>query len=181
MPKTQYSATLASKRVLLVSEKQFAFYCCCALYHTEMCIFIGNFISDSLGGKFSRQKLMFQIFYLQGISPTQGLKLALFPALQADSLPSEPDFIQFSSVHFLSRVQLFATPWTTARQVSLSIISSRIYPNSCPLSRQFHPTISSSVVPFSSCLQSFPASGSFQMSQLFARFYYTLSTNCKKI
>ena len=42
-----------------------------------------------------------------------------------------------------------------------------VYPNSCPLSRWGHPTISSSVVPFSSCRQSFPASGSFQMSQLF--------------
>ena len=40
--------------------------------------------------------------------------------------------------------------------------------NSCPLSQWCHPTISSSVVPFSSCLQSFPASGSFPMSQLFA-------------
>ena len=40
--------------------------------------------------------------------------------------------------------------------------------NSCSLSRWCHPTISSSVVPFSSCLQSFPASGSFLMSQLFA-------------
>ena len=43
----------------------------------------------------------------------------------------------------------------------------RAYPNSCPLSQWYHPTISSSVIPFSSCLQSFPASGSFQMSQLF--------------
>ena len=43
-----------------------------------------------------------------------------------------------------------------------------IYSNSCPLSQWCHPAISSSVVPFSSCLQSFPASGSFQMSQLFA-------------
>ena len=42
----------------------------------------------------------------------------------------------------------------------------RVYPNSCPLSRWCHPAISSSVVP-SSCLQSFPASGSFQMNQLF--------------
>ena len=42
------------------------------------------------------------------------------------------------------------------------------YPNSCPLSGYCHPAISSSVVPFSSCPQSFPASGSFQMSQLFA-------------
>ena len=39
--------------------------------------------------------------------------------------------------------------------------------NSCPSSQRCHPTISSSVIPFS-CLQSFPASGSFQMSQLFA-------------
>ena len=44
----------------------------------------------------------------------------------------------------------------------------RVYPNSCPLSRWCHPTISSSVIPFSSCLKSFPASGSFQMSQFFA-------------
>ena len=41
------------------------------------------------------------------------------------------------------------------------------YSNSCPLSWWCRPTISSSVVPFSSCLQSFPASGSFQMSQLY--------------
>ena len=40
--------------------------------------------------------------------------------------------------------------------------------NSCPLSQWCHPTISSSVIPFSSCPQSLPASGSFQMSQLFA-------------
>ena len=43
----------------------------------------------------------------------------------------------------------------------------RVYPNSCPSSRWCHPTISSSVVPFSSCPQSFPASGSFPMSWLF--------------
>ena len=46
--------------------------------------------------------------------------------------------------------------------------TSIVYPNSCPLSWWCHPTISSSVIPFSSCPQSFPASGSFQMSQLFA-------------
>ena len=43
----------------------------------------------------------------------------------------------------------------------------RVYPNSCPLSQWCHLTISISVIPFS-CLQSFPTSGSFQMSQLFA-------------
>ena len=42
-----------------------------------------------------------------------------------------------------------------------------VYPNSCPLSQWCHLTISSSVVPFSSCLHSFPTSGSFQLSQLF--------------
>ena len=41
-----------------------------------------------------------------------------------------------------------------------------VYPNSCPLRWWCHPTISSSVIPFFSCPQSFPASGSFQMSQL---------------
>ena len=44
-----------------------------------------------------------------------------------------------------------------------------VHPNPCPSSRWCHPIISSSVIPFSSCSQSFPASGSFQMSQLFAR------------
>ena len=44
-----------------------------------------------------------------------------------------------------------------------------VYSNSCPLSRWFHSTISSSVIPFSSCHQSFPASRSFQMSQFFVR------------
>ena len=43
-----------------------------------------------------------------------------------------------------------------------------VYPNSCPLSRWCHSAISSSVVPFSSCPQSLPASESFPMSQLFA-------------
>ena len=67
-------------------------------------------------------------------------------------------------VQSLSCVWLFATPWTAACQASLSITN-------CwsPLSQWCHPTVSSSVVPFSSRLQSFPpASGSFQMSQLFA-------------
>ena len=43
----------------------------------------------------------------------------------------------------------------------------RVYRNPCPLSQWCHPTISSSVIPFFSCLQSFPSSGSFPMSQLF--------------
>ena len=72
----------------------------------------------------------------------------------------------FSSVQSLSRVWLFVTPWTTACQASLSPTPG-VYPVPWPLSQWCHLTISSSVVPFSFCLQSFPASGSFQMSQLF--------------
>ena len=62
--------------------------------------------------------------------------------------------MQFSSVQLLSHVRLFATPWTAACQASLSITSSWSLPNSCPLSRWCHPTIASSVAPFSSHLQS---------------------------
>ena len=58
-----------------------------------------------------------------------------------------------------------ATPWTASRQASLSITNSQ---SLCPPSWWCHPTISSSVILFSSHLQSFPASGSFQMSQSFA-------------
>ena len=74
----------------------------------------------------------------------------------------------FSSVQSLSRVWLFATPWIAARQASLSITNSRSSLKSCPSSQWCHPAISSSVVPFSSCPQSLPASESFPVSQLFA-------------
>ena len=75
----------------------------------------------------------------------------------------------FSSIQSLSHVQLFVTPWTAALQASLSFIISQslLKPLSCPLSWWCHPTISSSVIPFSSHLQSFPALGCFQMSQFF--------------
>ena len=59
------------------------------------------------------------------------------------------------------------TPWTAAQQASLSSTSPGVCSNACPLSQWCHPTILSSVVPFFSHLQSFPASGSFPVSQLF--------------
>ena len=62
-------------------------------------------------------------------------------------------------------MRLFATQWIAAHQASLSITAPKFNP--CPLSQWCHRTSSSSVYSFSSCLQSFPASGSFQMSQLF--------------
>ena len=114
-------------------------------------------------------------FLLQGNLPNLGIK-PLSPILlhwQANSLPlshlGSPVYIryQYSSVQSLSCVWLFMTPWTAGHQASLSITKSQSFPNLCPLSRWCHPTISSSVVPFSSHLRSFPASGSFQMSQFF--------------
>ena len=62
----------------------------------------------------------------------------------------------------LSHVQPFVTPWTAACQAARSITHSR-----SPSSWWCHPIISSSIVPFSSCLQSFPASGFFLRSQFF--------------
>jgi len=71
---------------------------------------------------------------------------------------------QFSSVQLLSCVWL-CNPMNCSMP---GLLVHHQLPNTCPLSWWYHPTISSSVVPFSSCLQSFPASGSLQMSQLFA-------------
>ena len=76
----------------------------------------------------------------------------------------------FSSVQF-SRLVVSDSLWPHELQLArppCPTPTPRAYPNSCPLSWWCHPTISSSVVPFSSCRQSFPASGPFEMSQLFA-------------
>ena len=75
---------------------------------------------------------------------------------------------QYQSVQSLSHIQLFATPWTTACQASLSITSSWSLHKFMFIESVMPSTISSSDTPFSSCLQSFPPSGSFPMSQFFA-------------
>ena len=69
----------------------------------------------------------------------------------------------FSRCH----VWLFETPWTTACEPSLSFTVTQSLLKPCPLSQWCYPTISSSVTPFFSCPQSFPASGSFLMTHLF--------------
>ena len=78
-------------------------------------------------------------------------------------------YISISSVQFSCSVMSDSLQPHELQHVRLPCPSPtpRVYTNSCPLSRWCHPTISSSVVPFSSCPQSFPASGSFPMSQLF--------------
>ena len=89
-------------------------------------------------------------------------------------LPHPPLYL--TSVQLLSRVQLFETPWTTARQASLSITNSQRLLKLMSI-EWCHPTTSSSVVPFSSCPQSFPASGSFPMSQLFTSGGQSIDTS----
>ena len=76
--------------------------------------------------------------------------------------------IYMHSVQSLSHVRLFVTPWTAARQASLPITNSKNLFKLMSIESVMPSNISSSVSPFSSCLQSLPASGSFQMSQLFA-------------
>ena len=68
----------------------------------------------------------------------------------------------FSLVQLLSCVRFFETSWTVACQASLSITNSRSLPKLMSIKLWCHPTFSSSVIPFSSCLQSFSASGLFQ-------------------
>ena len=70
------------------------------------------------------------------------------------------------SVQSLSLVRLFVTPWTAHTRLSCPLPIPGAQPNSCPFSQWCHPTISSSVIPFS-CLPSFPASGSLPRSQFF--------------
>ena len=74
---------------------------------------------------------------------------------------------QFTSVQSLSHVQLFVTSWLQHSRPPCPSPTLRVHPNSCASHRWCHPAISSSVVPFSSCPQSLPASGYFPMRQLF--------------
>ena len=94
-----------------------------------------------------------------------GIPVELFQILK-DNAVKVLHSVQFSSV--AQSCSTFCDPMNhSIAGLSVHHQLPRVYSNSCPLSRRCIPTISS-VVPFSSCLQSFPASGSFQMNQLFA-------------
>ena len=111
-------------------------------------------------------------FSVRGILQAKTLKWVAMPSSRGSSQSmyktwiSSVSSIQLGSVQ-LSHVQLFATPWTVASQASCPSPSPRAYSNSCPSCWWCHPTILSSVFPFSSCLQSLPVSGSFPMSWFF--------------
>ena len=74
-----------------------------------------------------------------------------------------------TSIQFSHSVMYHSLPPNGLQHTRLPCPSAtpRVYSNSCPLSQWCHPTISSCVIPFTSCLQSFPASGSFSKSQFF--------------
>ena len=74
---------------------------------------------------------------------------------------------EFGSVQLLSHVRLFATPWTRARQASLSIINSQSSPKLMSIESVMPSSHLILCRPFSSCPQSLPASEFFPMSQLF--------------
>ena len=102
--------------------------------------------------------------------------------------PGIPQNLRFfhAKAHYLRRMCFQRMILLSSVQFCCSVVSDSLWPhrpqharlsfpsptpracaNSCPSSRWCHPTVSSSVIPFSSCLQSFPASGSFQMSEFF--------------
>ena len=78
------------------------------------------------------------------------------------------EVVQFSSLHLLSRVRLFATPWIAVGQVSLTITNSQSLPKLMSIELVMPSSHIYSVVPLSSCPQFLPASGSFPMSQFFS-------------
>ena len=146
---------------------------------------------------FSFLERMFRMLSLTYLLPYQCSKSSNFPATTPDSIsPTDPQCPQVGDQGKEEKPRgnkdscqklFFLTLRNALSSVQLLIMSDslwphepqharppcpsptpRVHPNPCPLSRWCHPTISYSVVPFSSCPQSFAASRSFQMSQLFA-------------
>ena len=107
-------------------------------------------------------------FLLQGIFLTQGSNPHLLCLLYwpGGFLTSSATFISVQFSRSVTSDSLWPYGLQHARPPCPSTTPG-IYSNSCPLSRWCHPTSSSSVIPFSSCPQSFPASGSFPMNQFF--------------
>ena len=122
----------------------------------KICVSVLIFCFDDLSIGVSGVLKSLTIIVLLSISPFMSVSVCLMywwsPMLGAS--------VQFSSVQLLSRVWLFVTQRTAAYQASLSIATLGVYSKSCPLSQWCHLTISSFVIPFSSHLQSFLASGS---------------------
>ena len=105
------------------------------------------------------------------------IKSPQFQVYWVDNSQCMASLVLFSSVQSLSHVRLFATSWTAAARLPCPSPTPRACSNSCPSSRWYHPTISFSIVPFSSCLQSFSTSGSSLMNQFFASVGPSIGTS----
>ena len=103
----------------------------------------------------------------------------VFHLKKPSSYSSLEEILEFSLRHFMSSVQFscsvmcdcFRPHESQHTRPPCPSPTPGVYRNTCPLSQWCHPAISSSVVPFSSCPQSFPASRYFQMSQLFTKYW----------
>ena len=120
----------------------------------KSCLFLGRKVMINLGSILKGRDITL---------PTKInlVKAIVFPVVMYGCKSWTIKKAHFSSAQSLSRVRLFATPWITARQASLSPPPG-VHTNSCPSNQWCHPAISSSVVLFSSCPQSLPASSLFQ-------------------
>ena len=163
MQENFHSCFCSSSRISVNLSRKYHWYICVYMCILNILFFYYLLSYEKIPKKYKKKSLSdnSNIYFILELESVD----SLFPYELLYSF----SFIQFL-VHSLSRVWLFVIPWTAPCQASLSITnsSSLMSSNSCPLNQWCHPTISSSVVPFSFCLQSFPASGSFPMSQLFA-------------
>ena len=143
-----------------------------------------------------KELLFCQVKYSNGICLYYSLVLSWLPSPFAHQMPFNICMVKVSNILMMLYLQIC---YPSSVQFSLSVVSDslRIHglqhtripcpsptpgacSNSCPSSWWFHPTISSSVVPFSSCLQSFPASGSFLVSQVFASGGQSIEVSASK-
>ena len=125
-------------------------------------------------GRESKNKKLTYIYFISLMSTSFPFLLIHF--VKSISILLSP----LSSVQSLSCVQLFPTPWTAAHQASLSITNSQSLLKLMSIESMM-PSISSSVIPFSSCLQSFPASGSFPMSQFFTSGHHIIKNKASLV
>ena len=148
-------------------------------------LFSHSFVSDSVTSwttacqaslSFTISRSLLKLTSIESVMPSNHLALccpllllpSIFPKIRVFSNESVL-LIQFNSVQFSCSVMSDSLRPHGPQHDRPPCLSPTpgVYSNSCPLSRQCHPTTSSSVIPFSFCLQSFPKSGSFPMSQLF--------------
>ena len=117
---------------------------------------------------------MFELWFFTGYMPRHGISRSynssIFSFLSNLHTAPHSGYTNFSSVQFSHSVMSDSLRPHELQHTRPPCPSPtpRVHPKPCPLSQWCHPNISSSVFPFSSCLKSFPASGSFPMSQLFS-------------